>query len=70
MKLIVILTPGEDGWIVAECPQLPGCVSQGRTREEALSNITEAAEAVLIVRKEQGLPLPTELAEIEVEISE
>jgi len=42
----------------------------GWTREEALNNITEAAEAVLIVRKEQGLPLPTELAEIEVEISE
>lgn len=40
--LPVVLRPGEDGWIVAECPVLPGCVSQGRTREEALANISEA----------------------------
>jgi len=35
-------TPGEDGWIVARCPTLRGCVSQGRTREEAIENIREA----------------------------
>ena len=40
--LPVVLRPGEDGWIVAECPVLPGCVSQGKTREEALVNISEA----------------------------
>jgi predicted RNase H-like HicB family nuclease len=40
--LPVVLKPGEDGWIVAECPVLAGCVSQGRTREEALANIREA----------------------------
>ena len=40
--LPVVLRPGEDGWIVAECPVLSGCVSQGRTREEALVNISEA----------------------------
>ena len=40
--LPVVLRPGEDGWIVAECPVLVGCVSQGRTREEALVNIREA----------------------------
>ena len=39
MKFPVILTPGEDGWIVAECPVLPGCISQGKTKEEALYNI-------------------------------
>jgi predicted RNase H-like HicB family nuclease len=38
----VVLRPGEDGWIVAECPLLPGCISQGRTRDEALDNIREA----------------------------
>lgn len=38
-----LLRPGEDGWIVAECPLLPGCISQGRTRDEALENIREGA---------------------------
>ncbi len=38
----VVLRPGEDGWLVAECPLLPGCISQGRTRQEALDNIREA----------------------------
>jgi len=42
VKLPLVLTPGEDGWIVAECPVIPGCISQGRTREEALANIREA----------------------------
>jgi predicted RNase H-like HicB family nuclease len=42
--LPVVLHPGEDGWIVAECPVLPGCISQGRTREEAIANICEAIE--------------------------
>jgi len=38
----VVLTSDEDGWIVAECPELPGCVSQGKTEAEALANIREA----------------------------
>lgn len=38
----VVLRPGEDGWIVAECPTLEGCISQGRSRDEALANIREA----------------------------
>lgn len=42
MKLPVVLTPGEDGYIVVECPTLPGCISQGRTEAEALDNIREA----------------------------
>jgi predicted RNase H-like HicB family nuclease len=40
--LPVVLRPGEDGWLVAECPVLPGCVSQGKTRDEALANVREA----------------------------
>jgi len=44
MTFQVILEPGEDGWIVAECPALPGCVSQGRTEAEAIDNIREAIE--------------------------
>lgn len=43
----VVLRPGDDGWIVAECPTLEGCISQGRTREEALANIREAIELCL-----------------------
>ena len=43
----MVLRPGEDGWIVAECPVLPGCVSQGKTRDEALANIREAIELSL-----------------------
>ncbi|MBX3081590.1 MAG: type II toxin-antitoxin system HicB family antitoxin [Anaerolineae bacterium] len=38
----VIMYPGEDGYIVIECPSLPGCISQGKTEEEALANIKEA----------------------------
>jgi predicted RNase H-like HicB family nuclease len=43
----VVLTPDEDGWIVAECPALPGCVSQGKDEREALANIKEAITAWL-----------------------
>lgn len=43
----VVLRSGEDGYIVAECPVLPGCISQGRTRAEALANIREAIELCL-----------------------
>lgn len=43
----VILTQAEDGWIVAECPALPGCVSQGKDEKEALDNIKEAIKAWL-----------------------
>ena len=46
-RYIVTLTTGEDGYIVAECPSLPGCVSQGSTREEALKNIQEAIEGII-----------------------
>ncbi len=45
----VVIYPGEDGYLVAECPELPGCASQGRTREEALENIREAIEGWLEV---------------------
>lgn len=57
MKLPVTLEHDESGWIVAECPSIPGCVSQGKTEEEALAKVREAAIACLEVRAEQGLPL-------------
>ena len=67
MKFIVTLERDEAGWIVAECPALPGCLSQGRTEEEALANIREAIEGNLEVRRELGLPLSIRVAEVEVE---
>lgn len=56
----VVIYPGEDGWWVAECPSLPGCISQGRTREEALKNIKEAVEGYVKALEEDGLPVPQE----------
>jgi predicted RNase H-like HicB family nuclease len=60
MKLIVSLERDEDGVWISECPSIPGCVSQGSTREEALENIKEAIQLCLEVRAEQGLPLTIE----------
>lgn len=68
MKLQVVLLPGEDGWVVAECPAIHGCFSQGHTTEEALANIAEAIEGCLAVRKEMGIPLVMQTEEIEVRV--
>jgi len=54
MKVKVILEQGESGWIVAHVPALPGCVSQGRTREEAIENIKEAIEGWLEVANDKN----------------
>jgi predicted RNase H-like HicB family nuclease len=56
----VILYPGEDEFWVVECPSLPGCISQGKTREEAIANIREAIEGYVAALKEDGLPIPEE----------
>jgi predicted RNase H-like HicB family nuclease len=56
----VIISPGEDGYWVAECPSLPGCISQGETRVEAIANIREAIEAYVAVLEEDGLDVPEE----------
>lgn len=68
MRLPVTLFPGEDGYIVVECPVIPGCISQGRTEQEALENIKEAILLCLEVRKEEGLPLTLPMKEVEVVI--
>ena len=57
MELPVILNAGQDGYVVAECPVIPGCISQGRTRREALRNIREAIELCLESRAEEGWEL-------------
>jgi predicted RNase H-like HicB family nuclease len=69
MKFLVSLEEDEAGYWVVECPALPGCLSQGRTREEALCNIREAILLSLETRKVQGLPPAIEIAEVDVAVS-
>ena len=66
VKFIVTLDRDEDGVWVAECPSIPGCVSQGATREETLENIKEAIKLCIEVRAERGLPLTVEMHQVEV----
>jgi predicted RNase H-like HicB family nuclease len=56
----VLIYPGEDGYWVAECPSLPGCISQGKTREAAINNIREAIELYFETLEEDGLLVPTD----------
>jgi predicted RNase H-like HicB family nuclease len=56
----VIIYPGEDNYWVAECPSLPGCISQGKTREEAIANIREAIEGYVATLADDRLPVPPE----------
>jgi predicted RNase H-like HicB family nuclease len=65
MKFLVTLTEGENGFIIAECPSLPGCLSQGKTKEEALRNIREAIELSIETRKDNNLPLFFKVNELE-----
>ncbi len=64
----VILRPGEDGYIVAECPSLPGCISQGKTQEEALLNIKEAIELWIEDALAHGEPIPDDTSLVLVEV--
>ena len=55
-----IIYPGEDGFWVAECLSLPGCISQGETKKKVIQNIREAIDGYIAVLKEDGLPVPEE----------
>ncbi len=68
MKLLVTLEPDETGMIVAECPAIPGCVSQGRTEAEALENIREAIAVCLEARAVNNMPLTISVREVEVPV--
>lgn len=68
MKFIVTIDRDKTGAWVAECPVIPGCVSQGTTKAEALKNIREAIELCLDVRAERGLPLTIETKDVEVTV--
>ncbi len=69
LRFLVTLEQDEAGYYVIECPALPGCISQGRTREEALANIREAILLSLETREAHELPLQVEVAEVEVATS-
>lgn len=56
----VIIYPGEDHYWIAECPSLPGCISQGKTREAAIQNIKDAIQLYIEVFEEDHLPVPEE----------
>jgi len=62
----VLLYPGEDGQWVAECPSLPGCVSQGRTKADAIENIKEAIQGWIETTRAHGQPIPEERFEAQV----
>ena len=68
MKFMTTLERDEDGIWIAECPSIPGCVSQGTSRAEAVANIQEAISLCLEVRAERGLPLTVETQQVEVTI--
>ena len=68
MKFIVTLFQDEDGMFIAECPSIPGCVSQGKTEHEAETNIQQAIKECLKVRQEKGMPLTVAVREVEVPV--
>lgn len=68
MKFLITLTHDEEHMWVAECPSIPGCVSQGESRDEAIANVREAIAACLEVRAERGMPLTVETQQVEVTI--
>ena len=66
MKLLITIYPDEDGVFIAECPSIPGCVSQGKSEVEAEIHIRDAIKECLEVRAENGLPLTVTTREVEV----
>lgn len=69
MKLRIIIEQDESGTFVAECPTFPGCISQGKTREEALVNIRDAIFGYLESLKKHNEPVPPSISEEVVEIN-
>lgn len=66
MQLTITIDRDEDGVWITECPALPGCVSQGQTKDEAVANIREAMQLCLEVRADRGLPLTLETRQLEI----
>lgn len=68
MTFTVTIDRDEDGFWVVECPAIPGCVSQGETRDDALANIQAAIADCLEVRATEGMPLTVETHQVEVAV--
>ncbi len=68
MKFRIVIEPDEDGVFIASCPALPGCVSDGRTRDQAVLNMKDALEGYLISLVKSGDPLPSPMTEELVEV--
>jgi predicted RNase H-like HicB family nuclease len=68
MKFLITISQDEDGMFVAECPSIPGCVSQGKTMREAEKNIQQAIKECLEVRAAKGMPLTVAVKQIEVRV--
>jgi predicted RNase H-like HicB family nuclease len=66
MKFTVTMHRDEDGVWIVECPAIPGCISQGETKEQAIENIKDAIKRCLEVRTERGMPLTIEVQQVEV----
>jgi len=68
MKFVITIFRDEDGMYIAECPSIPGCISQGRTEKEAEKNIQDAIRECLEVRAEKGIPLTISTRQVEVKV--
>lgn len=68
MKFIITIFQDEDGMFIAECPSIPGCISQGKTEQDAEKNIQDAIKECLEVRAERGMPLTVTTRQVEVHI--
>ncbi len=68
MTFTITITRDEDGMYIAECPAIPGCVSQGKTEEEAQLNIQDAIKGCLEVRAEMGIPLTVATRQVQVTV--
>jgi predicted RNase H-like HicB family nuclease len=66
MKFIVSIYQDEDGVYIAECPSIPGCVSQGKKEAEAEANVADAIRECLTVRAERGMPPTVTTRELEI----
>ena len=66
MKFVISIYQDEDGYFIAECPAIPGCVSQGKTEQEAERNIQDAIKECLEVRAQRGMPLTVTTREVDV----
>ena len=66
MKFLITIDRAEDEMWVSECSSIPGCFSQGKTKEESINNIKEAIGLCLEVRAERGMPLTIETLQVEI----